>query len=115
MIVLIEEYVGIVGEHYVQKAIEQKILCVILWWPTLHCDNKEFFRTCDVCQQVGKPSMRDSMPLVTYLTLQLFNKWEIDFVGQIKPPQRRNSVGFIITTTHYLMHWKKSCQSMIAT
>jgi hypothetical protein len=41
----------------------QKVLRVVLWWPTLHKDAKDYSRACDVCQRVGKPSIRDEMLL----------------------------------------------------
>ena len=61
--ILVEAHAGIVGGHYSGNPIVQKVLTVGLWWPTLHKDVKEFFRSCDVCQHIGRPSRRDEMPL----------------------------------------------------
>jgi hypothetical protein len=47
---------GIAGGHYAGKETTQKVLRDGLWWPTLHKDAKEYYRACDVCQRVGKPS-----------------------------------------------------------
>jgi hypothetical protein len=76
-----EAHEGIGGAHYAGKATMQKILRAGLWWPTLQKDAKEYYRACDVCQRVGKPSRRD------------------DFVGPLNPPGRHRGARYIITAT----------------
>jgi hypothetical protein len=39
------------------------------------------------------------------VTLQAFEKWEIDFVGPIKPLAKRTGERYIITMTEYLTRW----------
>jgi transposase InsO family protein len=80
-------------------------LYIGLWWPIIHKDSKEYFQKCDFCQRVGKPSRRDDMPLRPHVTLQVFNKWEIDFVGPINPLERISRATYNITTTKYLSRW----------
>jgi hypothetical protein len=62
-LILVESHEGIAGGHYSGKETMQRVLRVVLWWPTLHRDSKEYYRACDVCQRVGKPSIRDEIPL----------------------------------------------------
>ena len=62
-LILEEAHVGIAGGHYSGKPTTQKILTMGLWWPTLHKDAKEFCKSCDVCQRIGRPSRRDEMLL----------------------------------------------------
>jgi hypothetical protein len=61
--ILLEVHEGIAGGNYAGKAIVQKILCVGLWWPTLHMDAKKYLHPCDVCQRVENSSIRDEIPL----------------------------------------------------
>jgi hypothetical protein len=63
-LILREAHEGITGGHYAGKEMTQNVLRVVMWWPTLHKDAKEYYKSCDVCQRVGKPSRRDEMPLV---------------------------------------------------
>jgi hypothetical protein len=63
-LILEKSHEGITGEHYVGKETTQKVLRAGLWWPTLHKDDKDYHKGCDVCERVGKPSRRDDIPLV---------------------------------------------------
>jgi hypothetical protein len=88
-LILAESHEGITRGHYTGKKTMQKVLRAGIWWPTLHKDAKEYYKACDVCQRIGKPSRRGEMPLETQLTLQAFYKWATDFVGPINPPGKR--------------------------
>jgi hypothetical protein len=103
--VLEDSHEGIVGEHYVGKATSHKVLCIILWWPTVHKDAKEYFQNNDVFHRARKTNRRGEIPLRTKVTLQVFEKWEIDFVGPINPLEKISGEIYIITVTEYLTRW----------
>eukprot|EP00253_Pinus_taeda_P034082 PITA_34082 len=52
---------------------------------------------------MGKPTPRDEMPLQPQVTFELFEKWDMDFVGPVNPPSKQKS--YIIVCTDYLTKW----------
>jgi len=84
--------------------MQGKILRTGLWWPIVS-KYAEYFQNCDVCQRVGNPSMRYEMPLIPQVTLKVFDKWVLDFVGPINPLAKRSGERYIITMTEYLTRW----------
>ena len=56
LLILNEVHDGVVGCHYVGKSTVHKILQAGLWWPTMHANGRDYCRSCDVCQRMGKSS-----------------------------------------------------------
>jgi hypothetical protein len=97
--VLAEAHERIDRGHCARNPTSQKVLHARLWWPIVHKDVKEHCHTYDVYQRVGKPLIRDEMPLIPQVTLQVFDKWVVDFIVPINPLERRSGARYIITVT----------------
>jgi hypothetical protein len=50
------------------------------------------------------------MTLRPHVTLQVFEKWEVDFIDPINPQTRRSGAGYIITTKEYLTRWVEAAR-----
>jgi hypothetical protein len=89
-----------VGDYWDVSTIEKII-------ELLH-EYQDYYRACDACQQVGKPSKRDEMTLAPQMTLQEFEKWTIDFMGPINPLGNHTGARYIITAKEYLTRWAEA-------
>jgi hypothetical protein len=70
--ILVESHEVIVGGHYVGKATTHKVLHAGLWCPTIHKHANEYYHQCGAYHRVGKPNIRDEMPLRPQVNLQVF-------------------------------------------
>eukprot|EP00253_Pinus_taeda_P020690 PITA_20690 len=104
--ILLPYHDGHCGGNFVAKRTTFKILQAGYYWPTLHQDVRRYISQCDRCQRMGKPTPRDEMPLQPQVTLEIFEKWGMDFVGLINPPSRQRS--YIIVCTDYLTKWAET-------
>jgi hypothetical protein len=48
------------------------------------------------------------MPLQPQVTLQKFDKWEINFLGPINPPAKKIGERYIITAMEYITIWAEA-------
>ena len=98
---------GVVGGHYGGKVTAWKILQDGLWCLAVFKDAKLYVKSCDVCQQIGKPSRRDDLPLHSVRELQPFNKWTVDFIGPIIQLSQHSRACYIITAIDYITRWEE--------
>lgn len=72
------------------------------YWPTLFKDSHEYALHCDHCQRVGNFLASDQMTLTNIFELEIFDMWEIEFMGPFP-----NSFGFqyILVTIDYVSKW----------
>jgi len=54
------------GEHFRSKKTAAKVLQCGFYWPTLFRDAFEYCKSCFRCQQLGRISRRDMMPLKSH-------------------------------------------------
>jgi len=83
--ILAEAHEGLVLGHYGGKETIRKILRAGMWWPTFHIDAKEYCKTCDISQRMGKPNRRDQMTLMPQVASRDFAKMGYRFCGTNKP------------------------------
>jgi hypothetical protein len=91
------------GNHY-WKTITHKILRAGYYWPSLFSDVCQFVKTCDKCQRfVGKQQLK-YLPLKPIVVMGPFQKWGLDFIGEIHPPSS-NQHKWILVATDYFTKW----------
>ena len=86
------------------KATAFKILRARYYWPTLFSDVYHRVRACVECQKFAGKHKLQSLPLKHIVVNFLFQKWGLDFIGEIHPP----SIGqhkWILTTTDFFTKW----------
>ena len=77
------------GGHFSGQLTGQKILRAGYFWPTLFQDSHDYVRKCDACQRYARNDLRMEMPLHISLPLVPFEKWGIDYVGEVHPHSSR--------------------------
>ena len=68
-------------------------------------DVVKYYRKCDLCQRIGKPTEKDRIPFQPVLPLEPFKKWGLDFVGPFKLAVVRIRNRYIIVVIDYCTKW----------
>ena len=69
------------GGHYGAFRTYAKVWQSRFFWPNMYGDAKEFVWSCPRCQKLGNINSRDAMPLKSYLQVEIFDVWGVDFMG----------------------------------
>ena len=69
------------GGHFGDHRIAAKALQSGFFWPTLFCDAHRFCLACECYQYAAALSHRDVMPSSPIMIVEIFNVWDIDFMG----------------------------------
>ncbi|BFI32702.1 hypothetical protein MPTK2_3g07970 [Marchantia polymorpha subsp. ruderalis] len=95
------------GGHFSGKLTGQKVLRAGYFWPTLFQDSYSYVKKCDACQRYARNDLRMEMPLQVSLPLVPFEKWGIDYIGEIHPHSSRG-MAYIVVATEYLTKWAEA-------
>ncbi|XP_072090536.1 uncharacterized protein [Arachis hypogaea] len=100
------------GGHFEGERTTTKVLQSGFFWPTLFKDSREFIRNYDSCQRVGNLSHNHEMSQQGILKIELFDVWDIDFLGPF-PPLYLNT--YILVVVDYVSKWVESSKAAIRT
>ncbi|GJU96130.1 reverse transcriptase domain-containing protein [Tanacetum coccineum] len=93
---------GPTGGHHSANLTVKKVFDAGFFWPTIYRDAHTMIKTCDTCQRQGKISQRDEMPQNAIQVCEIFEVWDIDFMGPF-PSLRGNK--YILVVIDYLSKW----------
>ena len=90
------------GGHFRGKKAATKILQCDFYWPNLFQNAFEYCKSCSRCQQLGRISKRDMMPLIPIITVEIFYVWGIGFIGPL-PSSFGNE--YTLLVVDYVSKW----------
>jgi len=90
------------GEHFSGNKTAIKVLHCGLYWPIVLKGAHLYCKSYPKCQQFGKISRRDMMPLSPIIIFKIFYVWGIDFIGP-SPSSFRNE--YILLIVDYVSKW----------
>jgi hypothetical protein len=95
------------GGHFSGTLTAQKVLRAGYYWPTLFQDAHEYTKRCDACQRYARNDLRLNLPLRVSLPLVPFEKWGIDYIGEVHPSSS-SGMKHIVVATEYLTKWAEA-------
>jgi hypothetical protein len=102
--VINEFHEGVCGGHHAWRASAYKILRAGYYWPKLFSYVNIKVRACNPCQLFARKQKLPALPLVLVKTKAPFQKWGLDFIGEINPHSSAQHK-WILTTTDYFTKW----------
>lgn len=95
------------GGHFSGTLTGQKVLRAGYYWPTLFRDAHDYTKRCDACQRYARNDLRMELPLHVSLPLVPFEKWGLDYIGEIHPSST-SGMKHIVVATEYLTKWAEA-------
>jgi len=94
--------------HFSSRKTTAKILQSGFYWSIMFKDSHAFCKTCENCQKLGSISKRHMVPLNPILVIDIFDCWDIDFMGPFPL-----SFGFlyILVVVDYVSKWIEAIPS----
>ena len=90
------------GGHFAAQKTTNKILQSGFYWPTIFKDAHRFYTECLQFQAALNISKRDKMPMRPILEVEIFDLWEIDFMGPFPPSDGKE---YILVAVDYVSKW----------
>ncbi|XP_071928164.1 uncharacterized protein [Coffea arabica] len=94
--------------HFSTSKTVAKVWQSGFYWPTMYRDAREYVKNCYACQRTGNISRKNEMPLTTFLEVELFDVWGIDFMGPF-PSSYNNK--YILLAVDYVSKWVEAIPS----
>ena len=99
--ILVVCYDIVCGGYFSGQLTSQRILKAWYFWPIVFKDAHDYMRRCDACQRYARNDQRMEMPLNVLLSLVHFEKWKIDYVGEVHF-HSSNGMAYIRVATKHL-------------
>jgi hypothetical protein len=99
-----ELHARICGGHFSGRTTAHKILRVRYYWPTLFRGTHTFICTYESCQRFEGKQRLPALPLDPVVIEAPFQKWGLDFIGQI-PQVSSAGHSWLLAATDYLTRW----------
>ncbi|GKB37443.1 reverse transcriptase domain-containing protein [Tanacetum coccineum] len=93
---------GPIGCHHSANLAARKVFDAGFFWPTIYRDAHTIIKSYDTCQRQGKISQRDKIPQNAIQVCEIFDVWDIDFMGPF-PSSHGNK--YILVVVDYLSKW----------
>ncbi|XP_070003034.1 uncharacterized protein [Nicotiana sylvestris] len=95
-------YTSAYGGHFGGARTAAKVLEAGFFWPTVFRDAHLWVKGCDECQRTGNISCRHEMPMNPIQEVEVFDVWEIDFMGPFVSSFGNKYILFVVD---YMSKW----------
>ena len=90
------------GGHYNSQRTISMVLQSSFYWPSLFKNAYLYVKSCDRYQRTGNIGKRNEMPSNSILEVELFDVWDIDFMG---PFPSSCWYKYILLVIYYVSKW----------